>query len=146
MPSASPSRGCRVVAETERARSGTRSSSFLISVPLPTPDGPVMTKTLADAPSLMRRSILPKGSVGLAVEERDELGALALGEAADRLRRGDPALVQDPVRLHAAVLGNREEHVEDLRGHHVLGGVEKDGVDVGAARLQVLLQFGASGA
>ena len=41
------------------------------------------------------------------VEEPDELGALALGEAADRLRLADPALVQEPRRLHAAELRAR---------------------------------------
>ena len=37
----------RVVAETDSSSSGTRSSSVRISVPLPTPEGPVMTKTVA---------------------------------------------------------------------------------------------------
>ena len=40
-----PARGERVVAETASSSSGTRSSSVRISVPLPTPEGPVMTKT-----------------------------------------------------------------------------------------------------
>ena len=41
-----PSRGARVVADTASSSSGTRSSNSRISVPLPTPEGPVMTKTL----------------------------------------------------------------------------------------------------
>ena len=39
-------RGARVVADTASSSSGTRSSNSRISVPLPTPEGPVMTKTL----------------------------------------------------------------------------------------------------
>ena len=38
-PSTSPGRGARVVAETDSSRPATRSSSPLISVPLPTPGG-----------------------------------------------------------------------------------------------------------
>jgi len=37
------------VAETDSSRPGARSSSPRISVPLPTPDGPVMTNTLLSA-------------------------------------------------------------------------------------------------
>jgi hypothetical protein len=77
-PFCSPSRMGRVVAETAISSSGWRSTSRLISVPLPAPLGPVITKT---------------GS-GLPVEEANQLGALALGEAAHRLRLADPALVE----------------------------------------------------
>lgn len=42
-----PGLGLRVVAETESSSSGVRSSRPRISVPLPTPDGPVITNTLA---------------------------------------------------------------------------------------------------
>ena len=86
---ASPGRCGRVVAETATSSSGWRSSSRLISVPLPAPLGPVMTKT---------------GS-GLAVEEANQFGALALGEAAHRLRLADPALVQEPGALTRPNLG-----------------------------------------
>src|SRR4051794_17151238 len=118
-----------------------RRRSSRIRVPLPTPEGPVMTKTL---PAAMRPEILKGAAVAsaaLAAEQPDQLGALAFGEAADRLRRRDPALVEDPVRLHPSVLGDGEEHVEDLGGEDVLRRVEQDRVDAGPARLQILLQF-----
>src|SRR5436190_12421931 len=44
---------------------------------------------------------------GLAAEVRDELVALALGEPADGLARRNPALREDAIYLHAAVLGDR---------------------------------------
>jgi hypothetical protein len=42
-----PAGRLRVVAETESSSSGTRPRSARMSVPLPTPLGPVMTKTRA---------------------------------------------------------------------------------------------------
>src|SRR5436190_13546304 len=45
-PFSSPGLGGRVVADTERSRSGSRSSRRPIRVPLPTPDGPVTTNSL----------------------------------------------------------------------------------------------------
>src|SRR5215203_2856389 len=81
----------------------------------------------------------------LAAQHADELGALPLRQAADRLARRDPALDQDLVDLHAAVLRNREQHVEDLRGLDVLRGLEKQIVDARAAGLEVALQLGAAG-
>ncbi len=48
-PSTSPGRCVRVVAETATSSSGSRSTSALISVPLPAPDGPVITKTGSEA-------------------------------------------------------------------------------------------------
>src|SRR5260370_36682334 len=59
------------------------------------------------------------GPAGLAAQERDELAALALGEPADRLGRGDPALREDLVDLNAPVLGPGPEHDEHLRRLHV---------------------------
>ena len=50
-------------------------------MPLPAPDGPVTTKTGREGTARL----------GAVVEEVDELGALALGEAADGLRLADPA-------------------------------------------------------
>src|SRR6478752_2418587 len=100
-----------------------------------------MTKTLATRPSIMTAA-----AVGLTTKERDQLGALALRETADRLRRRDPALVEDSVGLDPAVLRHREEHVEDLGGENVLRRVEQDRLDVCPTRLQVLLQFGPGGA
>src|ERR1700728_807063 len=56
---------------------------------------------------------------GSAVQHRDELGALALGEPADRLARRDAAVREDLVHFDAAVLGDGQQHVEDLRGLEV---------------------------
>src|SRR3954467_8222197 len=70
-----------------------------------------------------------------------KLCALALGQSADRLRRRDPALVEDPVRLHPAVLRHGQEHVEDLRRQNVLRRIEEQRMDVRLARLEVLLQL-----
>ena len=39
--------GLRVVADTDSSSSGSRSSRPRISVPFPTPEGPVITKTMA---------------------------------------------------------------------------------------------------
>src|SRR5450755_3612329 len=47
MPSRSPGRGARVVAETDSSNSPSRSIKPLIKVPLPTPEGPVITNTRA---------------------------------------------------------------------------------------------------
>ena len=63
-----------------------------------------MTKTLAMRPGITERGAGGGCAGALAAELGDELGALPLGEPADRLRRRDPALVEDPVRLHPAVL------------------------------------------
>src|SRR5258705_13827442 len=108
-----------------------RSSSARISVPLPTPDGPVMTKTLAKPAAL------------LAPQHADELVALALGEAADRLARRDLAGAQDLVDLHAPVLRDREEHVDDLGGLDVFGRLEEQRVDRMSAGLEIALELSA---
>src|ERR1700761_4232787 len=110
MPSRSPGRGRRVVADTDSSRPGTRSSSPRISVPFPTPDGPVITKTLLTVASRLAGAA---EGVGPA-HERDQLAPLALGQTADRLARRDLALTQDLVHLHPAVLGNGQEQVEHL--------------------------------
>src|SRR5688572_27893266 len=77
-------------------------------------------------------------------EHRDQLGALALREAADRLARRDAALDQHLVDLHAPVLRHREEHVEDLRRLDVLGRLEQQVVDARAAALEIALELGAA--
>src|SRR5436190_15986056 len=97
-----------------------RSSSVRISVPLPTPEGPVITKARATRSRL-------------AAEHRDELGALALREAADRLARRDAALDEHLVDLHAPVLRDGEEHVEDLRRLDVGRRLEQEVVDLDPA-------------
>ena len=70
----------------------------------------------------------------LAVEEPNQLGALSVGEATDRLRLADAARVQEAGRLHPAELGHGHQHVEHLRGRHVLGRVAEDLVDLDKAR------------
>src|SRR3954470_20073750 len=106
-----------------------------MSVPLPTPDGPVTTRT-----AMLASAEGP----GLAPQEADELAALALGQAADRLRRRDPALREDAVHLHASVLRYRQQQVEDLGRLQVLGRVEQQSVDLRATGLQVALQGGSA--
>src|SRR4051812_9985123 len=98
-------------------------------VPLPTPEGPVMTKTLTGR---------------LAAQHAHELGALALRQAADRLARRDPALDQDLVDLHAPVLRDGEEHVEDLGGLDELGRLEQQVVDARATGLEIALELRAA--
>src|SRR3954453_18504962 len=98
-----------------------------MSVPLPTPLGPVTTRTATAA---------------LSAQETDELAALALGQAADRLRRRDPALREDAIHLHAPVLRHRQQQVEDLGRLQVLRRVEEQAVDLRATGLQVPLQGG----
>src|SRR4051794_20759361 len=80
----------------------------------------------------------------LAPEVRDELAALALGQAADRLARGDPALRENAVHLHAPVLRNGEQQVEDLGRLEVLRRVQQQAVDLGPPGLQIPLQRGAT--
>src|SRR3954452_9184671 len=102
-----------------------------MSVPLPTPLGPVTTRTLI-------------GRAPLAPEVTDELAALALGQAANRLRRRDPALREDAVHLHAPVLRHGQQQIEDLGGLEVLGRVEQQAVDLRATGLQIPLQGGSA--
>src|SRR5579875_1915074 len=115
-----------------------------MSVPFPTPDGPAITITpgtragWGSAPS-GRRRLAP-------AQQRDELAALALGQPAERLARRDPALGQDLVDLHAPVLGDREQQIEYLRGHHIIGRLEQQLVDRLAARFQVALELSPTAA
>src|SRR6476661_5279678 len=83
-----------------------------MSVPLPAPEGPEMTNS---------RGRRAPGAGSASPEQRDELVTLALGEPAHGLRLADPALVQAARRLDAAELREREQDVEDLRRHQVLG-------------------------
>ena len=122
-PSSSPGRCARVVAETATSSSGSRVEQPLISVPLPAPDGPVTTKT-------------GSGRATQRLKSADQLGALALGEPADRLRLADPALVEAARRLDAAELRHRHQHVEDLRRRDVLGRLEQDLLDLHAPALR----------
>ena len=81
-------------------------------------------------------------AVGLpVVEEANQLVPLSVGQAADRLRLADAALVEQPRSFHATELGHRHQHVEHLRGRDVLGRLAEDLFDRDRARLQVLLQL-----
>src|SRR3954454_15828635 len=127
MPSCSPGRCGRVVAETASASSGKRGSTSWISVPFPAPEGPVTTKT--------GFVVLP------VVEEGNQLVPLAVGQAADRLRLADAALVEQARRFHATELRHRHQHVEDLGGGDVLRRLAQDLFDGNRPGLQVLLQL-----
>src|ERR1051325_8054259 len=100
-----------------------RSTRRRASVLLPSPEVPVITKT------------------GLAVEEPNQLRALTVRQAADRLRLADAALVQEAGSLDPAELRHRHEHVEDLRGRDVLGRIVEDLLDAGPARPPGLALF-----
>src|ERR687887_2111468 len=102
-----------------------RCRSLFSSVPLPAPEVPVTTTTR-----------------GLAIEEANQLSALAVREASHRLRLADSAHVEEARRLHPPELRHRHQHVEDLRGRYVLGRVAEDLLDLDAAVLQVLFQPG----
>ena len=79
---------------------------------------------------------------GLTTEVRDELVALALGQAADGLAGRDPALGEDPVHLHASVLRDREQEIEHLGGGDPLRRVQQEAMDLGAASFEVALEPG----
>src|SRR6266540_3749611 len=96
-----------------------------IRVPLPAPDGPVTTKT------------------GLPVEEANQFLTLAVGEAADRLRLADPALIEQARCLHTAELRHGHQHVEDLRGRDELRRVAQDLLDRNVAGLEVFFELRA---
>src|SRR3954469_20925030 len=108
-----------------------------MSVPLPTPLGPVTTRTptrglqtfamrrhrtldllvQAFGPASLPGSVFapsPPPDRALPAQERDELAALALGQSADRLRRRDAALREDAVDLYAPVLRDGQQQVEHL--------------------------------
>src|SRR4051794_3970970 len=99
-----------------------------MSVPLPAPDGPVTTNT--------------GRTVGLpVVEEANQLVPLSVGQAADRLRLADAALVEQARCFHATELRHRHQHVEHLRGRDELGWLAEDLFDRDRARLQILLEL-----
>jgi hypothetical protein len=100
-----------------------------------------LTATTADIPRDRRPSRRSP-----VVEQVDELRPLTLGQPADGLRLADPALVQQAGGLHAPELRHRHEHVEHLRGGHVVGRVEQDRLDVSASILEVLLELGTADA
>src|SRR5579863_1271163 len=90
---------------------------------------------------------MPAPAGGLpAAHQVDELGALPLRQATDRLAGRDAAVREDLVDLDAAVFRNGQEEVEDLRGLEERRRVEQQFVDRGAAGLQIPLQLGSPGA
>src|SRR5215212_2155835 len=110
-----------------------RASRPRINVPLPTPEGPVMTNTRATRAA----------PLGLSPKERDELGALPGRAPADRLARRDAALRDALAGLHAPVLRHREQQVEDLRRLDVARRLHQEVVDGDAAGLEVALELSA---
>src|SRR3954453_2035246 len=110
-----------------------RARGVRMSVPFPTPDGPVITNT-RDTREKLRR---------LPAEHLHQLAALALREPADGLARRDAADVEDLPDLHPPVLGYREEHVEDLRRLDVFRWMEEQVVHGDPPRLEVALELGA---
>src|SRR6185369_2795902 len=122
-------------ADTATARSGKRGRTSWINVPFPAPEGPVTTKTGLAAGALP--GPLP------VVEEGNQLVPLAVGEAADRLRLADAALVKQARGLHAPELRDRHQHVEHLGGRDVLGRLTENLLNGDGPRLQVLLQLRA---
>src|ERR1019366_2186284 len=104
-----------------------------MSVPLPTPEGPVMTITRATAS--------PASRVSAAAHEGDELAPLALGQPTQCLAGRDPALGQDLVDLHAAVLRHRQKEVEDLGGLEIIWWLEQQLMDRLAPGLQIALEL-----
>ena len=107
-----------------------------MSVPLPAPDGPVMTIT-----GSWRPPVLPFGA--LLIEETNKLRPLPIRQTADRLRFGDPALVEIALGLHLSELRDSHEHVENLGGGDVVRRVAKDGLEADASQLEVLLELRA---
>jgi hypothetical protein len=81
----------------------------------------------------------------LAAQIRDELTALPLREAADRLARRDPALSEDPVHLHAPVLRDGEKEIEDLCGKEIFRRIEQQSVDLRTTGFEVSLEGCAPG-
>src|SRR5450755_4932116 len=77
------------------------------------------------------------------VQVPGELRALALAQAAERLARRDPAAVQGLGCLHAPVLGDGQQHVEDLRGLQVRWRGEQQRADRHPAGLEVALELRA---
>ena len=97
-----------------------------MSVPLPAPDGPEMTKSRAT-----RR---------LPAQQRDELGALTIRQTTDRLRTRHTALLQHLGGLDATNTRHAEHQVVDLRGQDPFSGAQQHvGQDLLAA-LEIALQ------
>src|SRR5262245_39715554 len=84
-PSRSPGRGCRVVCETEKRRSGTRASTRCSTVDFPVPEGPETTIRLARASLNVLHLLAQPLDLGL---EADHLAHQRRrgGLAADRVR------------------------------------------------------------
>ena len=79
--------------------------------------------------SLSRRSGAPTVPARLTTQQRDEVVALTLRQAADRLARRDAALREDLVDLHAPETRDGQQQVEDLRGFDVARRIHEQSVD-----------------
>ena len=78
-----------------------------------------------------------------SVQAPGELRALAFAQASERLAGRDPAAVQDLGGLHAAMPGEGQQHVEDLRGLQKRRRVEQQRTDRRSAGLEVALELRA---
>src|SRR3954467_15931275 len=111
MPSVSPTRIGRVVAEMETASpSGSRDRTRATTLPFPTPEGPARTISV---PRRTRASLL-------LAELRQELLALLAAQPTHAPRCGDVELLHDLLRAYLAHAGQRLEHRRDL---HLAEGV-----------------------
>src|SRR4029077_18429149 len=108
-----------------------------MSVPLPTPEGPVITITLGIGSGPRARP------VSAPPHELDELAPLALGQTANGLARRDLALREDFVDFHPTVFRYGEQKVENLGGFQVVRGPKQQLLDRLPAALEVALQLGA---
>jgi hypothetical protein len=78
-----------------------------------------------------------------AAQRVDQLVALARREPADRLARRDLVLREDPADLHAPVLRDAHEDVDDLHRVDELRGVAQEVGDAAAPAPELPLQVGA---
>ena len=91
-----------------------------MTVPLPTPDGPVMTNT-EDGSREPQDGRLRPITHGLRTTERvDQFAALALGETDDGLARRDAATLENLRDLYSAVTRHGKHDVGDLGRVHAL--------------------------
>ena len=93
-PFRSPGRGCRVVTEVDSQTSGYERRICLITLPLPTPDGPASTV------SRCAGGLPESSSVAVTGEFADQSRALVDPEPANAAGGRDADLLHDPGRPH----------------------------------------------
>src|SRR5690625_371175 len=141
MPSTSPGRGARVVAETLKYRSGTRSRRQRTTLDLPTADGPDSTTT---RPACRLSGPPPAFTVGSGeVELLQQRLALPVAQAAQPAGGGDLQLGHDLLRLDLADLRQRLQQRRHLHlAQDLVGlGVLEHLLEIGAATLEPVLEL-----